>query len=220
MAAPIESLRPRSLRTRPRHASAGFTLLEVLAAMAVFALVYTVLLTAVSQGLILEGDAQRRMEASLLADRALAQAAARIREEGAGRPSEEEEEVELFSVATRIAALDPDAIGLDLVAPPTGTDSRETDRGRDALGRRGGGTRVPQGPSLLQPSTGAGNLALVSLEVTVSWQEGAETQAVRRDSIVFSPEGAAPLLANLVDSLPDPDADAEGGLDGEDEDAS
>ena len=125
---------PGERKSRP---ASGFTLLEVLAAMAVFALVYTTLLTAVSRGLILEGDAQRRLEASLLADRALAQTAARIREEGAPRPSEEEEESEIFSISTRIDALDPDAIGLDLVAPVPGTDSRDRERGRDALGRAG-----------------------------------------------------------------------------------
>jgi prepilin-type N-terminal cleavage/methylation domain-containing protein len=50
----------------------GFTLLEVMAAVAVLALVYTALAGAAMQGLSQEGEARRRLHASLLADQLLA----------------------------------------------------------------------------------------------------------------------------------------------------
>jgi prepilin-type N-terminal cleavage/methylation domain-containing protein len=50
------------------RAERGFTLLEVLAAVALLAILYTVLARAAIEGLRAEGDSERRLEASLLVD--------------------------------------------------------------------------------------------------------------------------------------------------------
>ena len=49
----------------------GFTLLEVLAAVAILGILYVVLADVAMQGLLSEGRSRRRLEASLLADQAL-----------------------------------------------------------------------------------------------------------------------------------------------------
>lgn len=63
----------RSTEPRPRGASArsGFTLLEVLAAVAILGIWFTVLASVAIQGQRSEGETERRMRASLLADQVL-----------------------------------------------------------------------------------------------------------------------------------------------------
>ncbi len=65
----MASLQPAA--TRPR--SNGFTLVEVLGAVAVLGISYIMLATATIQGLQLIGESQRRIHASLLADEILAE---------------------------------------------------------------------------------------------------------------------------------------------------
>jgi len=55
-----------------RHSERGFTLLELLVALGVLAISLTTLLAIFSQGLARTSDAQRRMEARLLAETLLA----------------------------------------------------------------------------------------------------------------------------------------------------
>jgi prepilin-type N-terminal cleavage/methylation domain-containing protein len=57
----------RELRER------GFTLFEVMAAVLVLGMLYAVLANAAMQGLQSEGETRRRLQASLIADRALAE---------------------------------------------------------------------------------------------------------------------------------------------------
>lgn len=59
-------------RTRRRN-QAGFTLVEVLGAVAILGLSYIMLATSAIQGLRIIGESQRRIEASLLADQLLAE---------------------------------------------------------------------------------------------------------------------------------------------------
>ena len=74
----MSSARPRRAnRVTPLEAN-GFTLLEVLAAAVMMAAIYAVLTASNIQGVILEGDADRRLSASLLADGALADLEAQI----------------------------------------------------------------------------------------------------------------------------------------------
>ena len=65
-----ERTRPQSRPNarRPRRARAGFTLIEVLAAVALLGILYAVLARVAIEGLRAEGDSKRRLEASLLAD--------------------------------------------------------------------------------------------------------------------------------------------------------
>jgi prepilin-type N-terminal cleavage/methylation domain-containing protein len=59
-------------RTRRRNQT-GFTLVEVLGAVAILGLSYIMLATSAIQGLRIIGESQRRIEASLLADQLLAE---------------------------------------------------------------------------------------------------------------------------------------------------
>ena len=57
--------------SRARRGHAGFTLIEVLAAVALLGILYSVLARVAIEGLRAEGESERRLEASLLADERL-----------------------------------------------------------------------------------------------------------------------------------------------------
>lgn len=88
-------------RTRRRD-KAGFTLVEVLGAVAILGLSYMMLATSAIQGLRMIGESQRRIEASLLADETLAEIEIAIK---IGQPIDvgyEEREADPFSVDIEI----------------------------------------------------------------------------------------------------------------------
>jgi prepilin-type N-terminal cleavage/methylation domain-containing protein len=89
-----------------RRSDLAFTLLEVMAAVAVVAIVFTTLSRVASEGLRSEGISKRRFEASLLADEVLAgieeQAALGILPE----IGSEEYEEGIFTVAIEVSAMD------------------------------------------------------------------------------------------------------------------
>lgn len=149
----------------------GFTLLEVLVAVAVLGLLYTTLAGVTIQGLRAEGESARRLEASLLVDERLAVLEVGLRS-GAPPPiGREEEEVEGFLVVTEVSAYDlPLALerpeGLERGPTLFGT------RGRESLMRR--------------------------VDVQVSWMEGTEERSVRRTSFGLDLEEAAQLLEGLA----------------------
>jgi prepilin-type N-terminal cleavage/methylation domain-containing protein len=81
----------------------GFTLLEVLVAVALLGLVVSVLAGSAIQGMSYEGDAARRMRASLLADRALWQVEAALKLGAPPQPSHEEsQEGEEFGISVDV----------------------------------------------------------------------------------------------------------------------
>jgi prepilin-type N-terminal cleavage/methylation domain-containing protein len=154
-----------SLRSR------GFTLLEVLLAVAVLALVYTALANTAIQALRNEGESIRRLEASLLADRVLADVEVAL-EEGAPPPlGREENESDDFAIVTEVSAYD---LPLELEAPEAlkGGATLFGSRGRESTVRR--------------------------IDVSVSWTEGTEELTVHRTSFGLDLEQAAPLLEGLA----------------------
>ncbi len=170
-----------------RRVGAGFTLLEVMAAVAIFGLVYVVIARVAIGGLGLEGDAERRLRASLLADRALTEIEIALRAGAAPRLGRTERSEDEFRVAVDVAPLDPAQLGLaEALAPPaTGA----------ALGA---GTGATPAPSLLTPAPGSGAAALLGLEVHVRWDEGGVEQEVVRTSFALDLAAAAPLLEGLA----------------------
>jgi len=171
---------PRSPR-RAARAHAGFTLLEVLVAVAVFGLLFTVLTGIAMQGLRAEGESGRELRASLLADRALAELETNL-DLGVAPPlGREEQEEEEFLVEVEVAAFD-----LDLPeAKPRGTRAR--------------GEGSPSG-TLLGGGPGSAASPLRRIDVRVHWSEGVFEREVRRTSFALDAEAAAPLLANLAES--------------------
>ncbi len=155
---------------RSRSGPSAFTLLEVLAAVAILGIIYIVLADVTMQGLFAEGRAKRRLEASLKADRHLSDLELQL-EAGVVPPLGPLPEIEEdgFQVAGEVRVF-------ALPLPP------ESD-----------GIPEPAG------STGSAGVldALREIELSVSWEEVQEEQRVVRvtyalDSaaIAVSPEGA------------------------------
>ncbi|HET6304326.1 MAG TPA: type II secretion system protein [Myxococcota bacterium] len=169
-------MRPASARAAAA-AHAAFTLLEVLVAVGVLGLLYTVLAGIAMQGLRAEGESGRELRASLLADGALAE----LETSGDFRvapPVEREEED--FVVTVEVAPFE-----LELPA------SRRRERGERA--------KEPT-VSLIHGGPGSPASPLRRIEVTVSWSEGVFEREVRRTSFALDPEAAAPILESLAAS--------------------
>ncbi len=85
----------------------GFTLLEVLVAVALLGLVVSVLAQSAIQGMSYEGDASRRLRASLLADRELARIEAGLKLGTPPQPGHQEsQEAEEFRLSVDVQPLD------------------------------------------------------------------------------------------------------------------
>lgn len=167
---------------------AAFTLLEVMAAVAVLGLVYVVIARVAIEGLMREGDAQRRLRASLVADRVLAELEGALRSGGAAQLGRSEFEEDGFSVVVDVSPLDPAGFGLAplLEAAPVGRALTP-------------GTRREGGPPALfaAPARGAAP-ALLSAHVRIAWMEGIAVQEVTRTTFFFDALAAAPSLETLA----------------------
>lgn len=165
-----------------------------MAAVAVFGLVYVAVARAAIGGLGIEGDAERRFRASLLADRLLGEAEVAARAgEGLPRGPQDGEEGEFF-FSVEAAPLDPAAIGL---AEALATEERESGREEAPL-------------ELLEPSGRAGAAPLSTLTVRVEWTEPSGRQQVTRTTFLFDGAAAGDLLGELETSPPDGSDDPTG----------
>lgn len=169
--------------------SRGFTLLEVLAAVAVLALVYTALAQAAMQGLSHEGDASRRLRASLLADQALAEIEAQLAAGTAPAVGLIEAEEEEFAVKVEVRPFDLGAFALQagekaaaLLGEPTGIEAAK-----------------PAGPSfqLLTAQPGAPS-PLLEIAIRVAWEEAGFEQEVTRTTFAAEPIAVAAALEGLA----------------------
>jgi prepilin-type N-terminal cleavage/methylation domain-containing protein len=154
--------------------SRGFTLLEVLVAVAVLGLLYTALAGVAIQGLRAEGESHRRLEASLLADSLLAELEVVLEEGAPPRPGREEDERDGFTIVTEVSAYE---LPLELEAPEglrKGSPSLFGGRTQESMIRR--------------------------IDISVSWTEGADELSVHRTSFGLDLEQAAPLLEGLLTS--------------------
>lgn len=159
-------------------ASHGFTLLEVLAAVAILAIWYMVLASIATQGLRAEGESQRRLRASLLADRILADLESN-RILGVAPPVQaEEEEHDNFYVR-----IDVEPYSLEFPGTPDATN--------------------PQGqsePALQKLVQASGESLLREIQVEVTWLEGAVERRVSRESFALD---LTPVLASLATLAPE-----------------
>jgi prepilin-type N-terminal cleavage/methylation domain-containing protein len=155
----------------------GFTLLEVLVAVALLGLVVSVLAGSAIQGMGYEGDASRRLRASLLADRALWQVEASLKLGAPPAPSHEEAvEGEEFRVTVDVQPLDLSQAGLGaLLAPPAEA--------------QGG---APQDPAAAAQA--AALMPLFQVFVRVAWTEGLLEREVTRSTFAFDGTAAAQAL--------------------------
>lgn len=162
-----------------RRSERAFTLLEVMAAVAVVAIVFTTLARVASQGLHSQGTSRRRFEASLLADRALADIEAGMQDGVMPELGQSESEEGIFEVAVEVLPFDLAA------AIPAELDSTT---GSDA-------------PSPPKAEPDAESTPIRMIEVTVRWEEGFDEFEVVRTtfgldrSALDLPEGVgAPTL--------------------------
>lgn len=177
---------------RPPERTRGFTLLEVMAAFALLAIAYTTLGGAGAQSLQKEGEAARRLDASLLADRVLEGLEAAF-EQGAAPPLGEEERTEgLYTVAIRVAPWEP--------VIPERERPRALERSERRARRPGESIRDDEGaslgPSLLHGERGQPG-PLRRVDVVVSWDEGWSQARVVRTTFGLDPEAAAASLEAL-----------------------
>jgi prepilin-type N-terminal cleavage/methylation domain-containing protein len=180
----------------------GFTLLEVLAAVAVLAIVYTVLAGSAMQGLANEGESYRRLQASLIADRYLAGIEVGLAQAAPELGVTEQEEGD-FAVAieTRAFAL-----------PELAAAAAETDGVRGA--RPAGGEAVGGGVPfqlLVEPRDGTPP-PLVEIQIAVRWLEGNVEQMVTRTTFAADQRVVAPIAGALGgdETAPGSDDDATG----------
>jgi prepilin-type N-terminal cleavage/methylation domain-containing protein len=173
---PTESTRIR------RAPDAGFTLLEVLAAVAILGIWYSVLASVAIQGLRAEGENARRIRAALLADRTLADV-----------------ELELDARTFTFEILDPleeeeFTISVETI-PLIETEFQELD---------------PTLLALFEGDLSSLVSSLYTIEVRVVWIEGAHEEAVTRITYARDPSAIDQLLGPEpgVDAGQDPDAGA------------
>jgi hypothetical protein len=155
------------------------TLLEVLAAALIMAMVYGALSAQGLQGFELEGDAEQRARASLVADQALADVEAALASGVLPALGTSEFEQDEFTIRLEAG---PFVLPLDaLLAPP------ERPAGR---GERPGDAA----PSLLAPARGQPT-PILSLRIVVGWWDGVRERSVERTTFAIDPEAVAATLA-------------------------
>jgi prepilin-type N-terminal cleavage/methylation domain-containing protein len=143
----------------PGRSACGFTLVEVLAAVLVLGLLYTVLASSAMRGLRAEGIDRRRADAAMVADRALSEIELEIARGELPKDGLFEEEQEPYVVRLDVQPVDVLAMvprsALEDVALPD-----------------------PRAPSVLHDERGQSRVRRIS--VVVAWDEAGEESSVER----------------------------------------
>ncbi len=164
---------------RSRSGPSAFTLLEVLAAVAILGIIYIVLADVTMQGLFAEGRAKRRLEASLKADLHLSELELQF-EAGVVPPLGPLPEIEEdgFRVSGEVRVF-----ALPLLPEPGG---------------------IPEPAA----STGSAGVleALREIELSVSWEEAQEEQRVVRVTYALDPTAVPAAPAGAVSPEVAPEA--------------
>jgi prepilin-type N-terminal cleavage/methylation domain-containing protein len=168
----------RSKAGEPR--ASGFTLLEVMAAVALLAILYTVLARVAIEGLRGEGESKRRLEAALLADQRIAESFTPVSGGFVMPPLGHSELTEgEFTLALDVALFQPPA--------EWGFDDKS------------GGPA----PLLFASAPGApGVQALRTVQLEVSWLEGGERRGVSRTTYLIDFERLSQLMASSPQQQP------------------
>jgi len=169
----------------------GFTLLEVLAAVAILAIAYTTLGSSGLQGLQQEGEARRRLQASLLADAAIAEIESAIEAGTAPPVGEKESENEDYRI---LVSVEP----FTLVVPEgeAGGGGKRLGNAQSRLGGDRGAGQVAPGNTLLGPSGAGrgGQSPLRRIAVRVVWDEGFGERFAARTTFALDGEAAAATI--------------------------
>jgi prepilin-type N-terminal cleavage/methylation domain-containing protein len=153
----------------PKRAESGFTLLEVLAAVAVLGILYPILMAWAGEGIRNEGVSKRRLEASLIADRRLADLEADFQNgtlPPVGRVQAEQDDYDVVTIVEELEL--PPEITDDPFAPPNAPPTN--------------------------PAAAANQNILRRVVVRVFWQESGHQSSVDRVTYAWDPQAAAVLL--------------------------
>jgi prepilin-type N-terminal cleavage/methylation domain-containing protein len=191
----------------------AFTLLEVMAAVLVLGLLYAVLAEAAIRGLRSEGVSRRRVEASLIADLALADIEEQIALGKPPRSGSEEESVDGYRVVRAVQPFDPTPMleAITAIEKQRGTPARKphamgqrqaAQSGKQAQGgRQAGPAGASPGPAdpapvqdLLAPPRTGEDGRLRRIDVSVAWQDGDREDHVLRTTFAFDTTGLESLF--------------------------
>src|SRR5262245_52613491 len=188
------------------ESQAGPTLLEVLGAFALLAILYTVLAGNAIQGVRSEGESRRRLQASLIADERLAEIELELARGTSPKLGRDEEELDGFRVATEVKPLE---------IPPRPEAKQKADEGSLAAKRAARKRREVDVPSLFAaPKTGE-TPALLDVDVVVRWSDGIYERELHRRTYALDP-AAVDAAFEAVAALPtqqqpgEPDATEDG----------
>jgi prepilin-type N-terminal cleavage/methylation domain-containing protein len=166
-----------------RRGSPGFTLLEVLAAVAVIGVAFTSLAAWNIDGLRAESLARGRLEASIVADYVLSELEAELAAGAVPPVGRVEREQDGYAVLLEV---EPLPLALEPVPVTTG-------RSATAPG-------APTGPTLLAAPGGRGETPLRLVRITVSFGDAETGDHVVRETFAFDAASVASLLQGLAEA--------------------
>lgn len=176
---------PWTRASLPRRSEwrSGFTLLEVLAAVAILGVWYIVLAAMSADGLRKEGETHRRVQASLIADQMLSEYEVATIAGSAPTETNDSSEQDLYTIEVRVepfvseqATVPPD------IQPPTEINPTAASPDLTSLVS----TQTPDVASYLR-----------SIHIEVSWEEGAARRSVNRTSYAFDLTNAAGIYEEM-----------------------
>jgi prepilin-type N-terminal cleavage/methylation domain-containing protein len=183
----------------------GFTLLEVMAAVLVLGLIYTVLAEAAIRGLRSEGISRRRVEASLIADRFLADLESQVELGQVPASGQDQQDVDVFHVGIRVESFDPTPM-LDTIAQIEKQRSRPERKKNTADQTKASSMEVgaptagaPMEDLLAKPRPGQDG-RLRRIDVAVTWEDGGREEHVLRTTFAFDTTGLEDLFPDKTKS--------------------
>ena len=169
-----------------RISDGGFTLFEVLGAVAILAILYTTLSTVAIRGLRSEGESRRMLEASLLADWELSEFELELETGAAPEIGITETEVEDgFTVTWEVTPLQI------VIFENASTEDRDA----NASNLAGQSSLVPAGPIGI---TESGEVPFLQVALRVSWFEAGNERSMTRTIFAVDEDAAAKLAAESV----------------------
>ncbi len=168
------------LRRRvPKPRNPGFTLIEVLGAVAILGIWYVMLSVLAMQGMQTVGESQRRLAASLLADEALAEIELRTAQGQSIEIGNEEKEEEPFTLEIEV---------IDLSDDPGGGFESFDDSGGEAMGLLEFFASENDSPYVEIRGENWLLEYLREIRITVTWQEGADERTIVRTAYLWDRE--------------------------------
>ena len=174
-----------SRRAGPRAPRTGFTLLEVLAAVAILSIWFIVIAGTSVQGLRAEGMSMRRLEAALLADRIVADLEAATLDGTVPEASNDRSQDGIFTITTQVKVFSLGLGGGDRAARAPAQEPEPEPQGEGDM------------HALLSSEMPGQSRNLRTIDVRVTWREGAAERSVHRTSYAFDLLKAAEVYNNI-----------------------